>query len=237
MLPMRVHTLLPAIAVLGLIHLPAFAQTRPVPGPLNGVCGGAWNEVNDAIMSLRRLRGIETRQVQEKVTCLLAAISTARFDAHDRRWSDFLAGEDIHLLVGVYGPEGYDFFASQIPIQADLVRRALTGTLMLHGHPDAVVAYFASRRAGREKPDEGLRAVGASTLFGSLIERGECAEPICSKRVNETLRIVSENLDVVESDLLKASEAPSPEQRQRASDLLQIVQRVRRGEATVGHVR
>lgn len=223
------HGLVPALVNAG-VHLPEFARWHPVPGPLNGVCDAAWNEVDYAIWSLRQLHGIETRQVQEKVNCLLTAISTARFDPRDERFNDYLVGDTIHILIAAYGPEGYDFFASQIPRQPDRISSALMGTLMQHGDPEAFAAYFASHNERRD-------VMASPGSLGALLERGECAEPICSSRLNETLHVLSENLDIIESDLRKVSVSPSAQQRQRASDLLELVHCIRRGETTLGRSR
>jgi hypothetical protein len=231
-----------------LAQAPGNANTHQAPAidPLHGACNSAWLEVADAIFTGKKLHGLEARTVQQKVGCLLNAISTATFDARgDQRWNDFLAGESIVLLVGAYGPAGYDYFASQIPLQPARVRNALIGTLFKRGQPEAVEAYFTQRRQQFAAADTTF-ADAAPARFEALLVKGECAEPPCSTRMAETLRIVAQNLDSVERDLRTAADtAPRAQataeelrtinqRRKVASDLLEVVGRIRRGEAVVG---
>jgi hypothetical protein len=222
-----------------------YSHPAPATSPLHGVCNGAWDEVNDAIFALRKLHGLETRAVQQKVTCLLDTISSTAFSSRaDQQWNDFLAGESIVLLVGAYGPEGYDYFAEQIPQRSGRVRQALVGTLFHHGQPEATEFFFNQRRQqlATVGDDRTFAADIAPILYRSLIVKGECSEPLCSARIGETLRIVSQNLDVVERDL-RATVSITPraqateqelsrvdQRRRAASELLDVVGRIRRAK-------
>jgi hypothetical protein len=235
------------------LAFPASAQvkrsaTAAAADPLRGACGGAWNEVMDAIYAYRTLDGIRTRGVQQKATCLLQAISTTTFDVRDAKWDGYLAAENIRFLVGAYGPEGYDFFAAQIPLQEGRAGAALTGVLMQHGQPEAVARYFTQRREQLARGEHTTDSRAFASRYRPLLERGDCSEPLCSSRMAETLRVVREHLDVVQQDLeTVASLTPRAgatgqeikdleTRRADARDLLEVVGRVRRGEASMGKV-
>jgi hypothetical protein len=235
------------------LAIPSSAQvkrsaTAAAADPLRGACSGAWNEVMDAIYAFRTLDSIQTRGVQQKATCLLQAISTTTFDVRDSKWDAYLAAENVRFLVGAYGPEGYDFFAAQIPLQQGRVGAALTGVLVQHGQPEAVARYFAQRREQLARGEQATDSRAFATRYRPLLERGECSEPLCSSRMAETLRVVRENLAVVQHDLETVasltSRAGATEQeikdletrRADARDLLEVVGRVRRGEASIGKI-
>jgi hypothetical protein len=237
------------------IHPRAEAQVERSPGaiaanPLSAACNGTWGEVMDARYSLQKLKGIETPAVQQKATCLLHAIDVTTFDARDPQWDAFLAAEDVRFLVGAFGQSGYDFFATQIPLHHERVRAALAGVLFQHGQPDAVALYFGERREQLTRGAQiGEQARAIPSRYRPLLEKGECPEPLCSSRMPETLRVVGENLDIVQKDLegtttLKPRAGASDQEvkdlekrRADARDLLEVVGRLRRGEATIGKVR
>jgi hypothetical protein len=56
--------------------------------------------------------------------------------------------------IDAVGPQGYDFFAAQIPSSTSRrVRPAITNSLLSHGQPEAFVAYFAELRQESQKKD------------------------------------------------------------------------------------
>src|SRR5260370_16135852 len=119
---------------------------------------------------------------------------------------------------------------------------------MERGHPEAFEEYFASRRTILARGESLSASPGVAAVFRPLIERGTCGAKLCSGRVDETLRVIHSNLDVLTMELTATSlveplsladeEVRRVERvRAEANDLLRTIERVRRGEATIGRIR
>jgi hypothetical protein len=108
--------------------------------------------------------------------------------------------------------------------------------------------YFAVRRVqvSEKKPPTVLIE---SYHYHELLETGRCMVAPCSPREGRLLAVVKANLDIVEKDLEAVIDRrPSPcatpgtarsmdGWRADALQVLQIVARIRRGEATIGKIR
>ncbi len=211
---------------------------------LESACDGAWLRIESAVSSLSHMpKDALDRAERERVTCLLASIDKTTFDA-DPQMNDVYARVAVSTLVGVYGPEGYDFFASELANQSPEVQRALDAALFGRGHPDAFRRYFQMRRSNVAREER--RSIAATpAVWAAVIERGTCSEELCSSRIGETLQIVRQNLDVIDGDLV-AAESFSPSSatpdaaeqaartRSSARRLRDIIGRVRRGEVVLG---
>ena len=227
--------------------LAAVSRTR-TPS-LGSACDGAWKEVEDAAAALVHLdRQGSTDAGRQKMLCLLRAINETRFDARDSGYDQVLANQAIRVLVGVYGPANYDFFAAQLNVQTDRVRRGLLGALIERGHPEALEEYFAIRRKRLGEAGSLPANVAAPAVFKPLVERGMCVAPLCSRRLEETLQVIDTNLDLLTMEL-KANAVLQPvstsieevrrvaQVRADSRDLLAMIERIRRGEATIGKIR
>src|SRR6185369_2991391 len=120
------------------------------------------------------------------------------------------------------------------------VEAAMWDALLAYGQPDAMSRYFKHQR---EAKIEASRSWGAVGFYRPLIA-GQCRKCVCSPRFNESLQIVTRNLNVVDSELQAAEVAP-PENgtpaevarhnqiRSAAHELRAQVARIRRGEAAI----
>jgi len=150
------------------------------------------------------------------------------------------------ILVDAWGEQSYDFFAAQLDRQPVRVSRGISDVLMGHGHPDAFRRYFRIRRErlarseawNRQNPD-------TPGVFQSLLETGRCAMPLCSSRIDETLRIITENLDVIDLELAGsesiAGDATAPASlgdaarlRANARSLRELVKQIEHGTSRIG---
>ena len=225
--------------VFGQSHIPAAGRGAQ---SLNSACEGAWLRIESTVASLSHMRNdaLDDRAERTRVTCLLDAIDKTTFDA-DPQMNAVYTSVAVSTLVGVYGPAGYDFFASEFPEQTLRVQQALDAALFGRGHPDAVRRYFEKRRstvARGESQTQSMRATPA--VWGSVIERGTCSAELCSSRIEETLEIVRRNLDIVDADLAAAESLTSEaseqaaKTRKSAQHLREIIGRIRRGEVAFG---
>ncbi|HEY0370940.1 MAG TPA: hypothetical protein VGD79_03010 [Thermoanaerobaculia bacterium] len=215
---------------------------------LESACDGAWLRVQATVMALSHMpENALDRAERVRVTCLLDAIGRTTFDA-DPQIDDLYTHSAVSTLVGVYGPAGYDFFASEYARHSARVQRALDAALFGRGHPDAFRRYFETRRshdARRESPTPSVAASPA--VWSPVIERGTCSKELCSSRIEETLQLVRKNLDMVDADLaLTESVEPSSlssdaleaarKTRSSARHLREMIGRIRRGEVVMGPI-
>ena len=226
---MRIQTPTILFALIVLLAASGVSGQQPHPAgrgirSLEAACDGAWLRVESAVSSLSHMpKDALDRAERERVTCLLAAIDKTTFDA-DPQMNDVYARVAVSLLVGVYGPEGYDFFSSELANQSLRMKKALDATLFGHAHPDAFRRYFEMRRSSAAHEER--RSVSATpAVWAALIERGTCSEELCSSRIGETLQIVRQNLDVIDADLVEA-ESVSPSSA--SSDAVARAARTRR---------
>src|SRR5260221_8054139 len=175
--------------------------------------------------------------------CFLKTVDSVTFDSRDSDHDQRDGTAKMTMLVDPYLPSAYDFFAAQMKAAPERIHRGLREALVTHGQPEAIEEYFATRRV---EIGEKKRAV---TLiepyqYREMLETGGCIVRPCSPRVNDLLAVISTNLDIVEKDLESvmdrrpsASSTPGiaeqmDERRADASQLLQLVGHIRRGEAT-----
>jgi hypothetical protein len=173
---------------------------------LRTACGGAWQEVQSNIGRVRRFDPVVSREGKATIQCLLQAIDDETFAAKDAELNRVLQSQAIGMLIGVYGPANYDVFAELLPAQPEAVKRGLMSALLERGQPEAFQAYFSPRRAtvSAHRPLDGNPA--AARLLRPLIVHGTCTTSLCSNRLDETLRILRSNLDLIIAEL-EATEA------------------------------
>jgi hypothetical protein len=224
---------------------PVTAADLPSHDPMNAACDGAWRDVHAAALEGRRLGAtLSAPAGRGRLLCLIGALGTIQHGDSDgyNRW---MIIEKTSILLGVYGPEAFDFFAQQMDAQEASVQTAIRMALLDVGQPEAFSRYFAFRRERLARGEEWNRENTTSpTLFDNLIAKGACAALICSSRTSETLRIVSENLDIVQMELEGALRAALSERitsrtesnalHASAQRVLEMVERVRRGEVAIG---
>lgn len=228
------------VLVLVFVYSAASAQSPTDAGNLlSSSCNGVWREVRQAIDQAQTIDLTKTRQGREKISCLLGTISRTTFSSRDSGLDLVLQRTAVRLLIDAVGPGGYDFFAAQIPSYSGRVRSALISRLLSHGQLEAFEAYFSelrresSSRDARERDPE-----VALDLFEPLVLHGRCIEELCSPRMNETLRIVGANLDLV-TQRLRQLEAESPatsKSAERSRSLRAAIGRIVRNEAQIGAV-
>jgi hypothetical protein len=221
------------------------AVQDPVPAAprtLADVCGGAWQEVDAAVTSLHHFDAVVTGEGRAKLDCLLRAADEQKFHSKDAQFDQLLASQMIRILVSAYGPANYDLFAQLLPAQPERVRRGLMAALLERGQPEMFAEYFRQRRsAATRQPID--RNAATARLFRPLIERGTCGAALCSGRLDETLRIVKGNLDIVASELRATAAAAAGNSehdrqiRSEATQLLEMIGRVERGEQPIGKIR
>ncbi len=216
---------------------------------LGMACDGAWKEVDRTVAALAHLdREGSTSAGRERISCLLGAINETRFDERDSQYDQLQTDQVMRILVSVYGQTNYDFFAAQTKVQPDRVRHGLLAALMERGHPEAFAEYFASKRRTLARGEALPASPGAAGVFSPLIERGTCGAALCSERLEETLRVIDANLDILTTELkvttrvqpLSADDADARRVERVRADaraLLGEVERIRRGEATIGRIR
>ena len=208
---------------------------------LASACGGAWQQVQDAVASLRRLDPVTTDEQLAKLDCLVTAISNETFHARDPQFDQVLRSEKVRVLVGTYGPANYDVIARFLPAAPERVRQPLIAALIERGQPEAFEAYFADKRAPLASGRGTEGSAASVAVFSPLIERGACAAAVCSNRISETLRIVHGNLDIVAAQMAQASRGSGESDRDRriradAKRLGDEIEKVRRGELTIGQI-
>jgi hypothetical protein len=208
-------------------------------------CGGAWSSVMPAVLSGKRLAPDEARTAQ--IRCLLEALGATTFDARNQTADQTFVDLKVDLLLGAYTPDAYDGFATHLGTSPDRVRHGLLAALVDVGQPDAMRAYFADRR--KQLDDRTLPgSLSTPTRYRALLT-GRCSKAPCSPRLAESLMVVRANLDVAAAELhatleLTAPVAASAEELQKtaavhreAGELIQAINRIERGEATIGKVR
>jgi hypothetical protein len=216
---------------------------------LESACDGAWLQVQATVTALSHMpKNALDRAGRVRVTCLLDAIGKTTFDA-DPQMNDVYTHSAVSTLVGVYGPEGYDFFASEYARQSARIQRALDAALFGRGHPDAFRRYFEARRSNDARYEPHTQSLAATAaVWSPVIERGTCSKELCSSRIEETLQVVRKNLDIVDADLaLTESVEPSStsfeardsaeKTRNSARHLREMIGRIRRGEVVMGRAR
>ena len=216
---------------------------------LESACDGAWLQVQATVTTLSHMpKNALDRAERVRVSCLLDAIGKATFDA-DPQMNDVYTHSAVSTLVGVYGPEGYDFFASEYPRQQSArVQRALDAALFGRGHPDAYRRYFEARRSRDARHESSTSVAASPAVWSPVIEHGTCSKELCSSRIEETLQLVRKNLDIVDADLAlsesvesssSSSEALEAAETTRSSarHLREMIGRIRRGEVVMGRVK
>jgi len=228
-----------AVALMFVCSVASAQSPTDAGDPLSSSCNGAWREVRQAIDRAQTIDFTKTREGREKISCLLDTISRTTFSSRDSSLDVVLQRTAVRLLIDAVGPDGYDFFAAQIPSHSSRVRSALIGRLLSHGQPEAFEAYFSDLRRELSSQDARKRDPEvALNMFEPLVLHGRCIEELCSARINETLRIVGVNLDLVTQRLrqLEAESAPTSKSAERSRRLRAAIERIARNEAQIGSV-
>jgi len=185
---------------------------------------------------------------REQALCYIRAVAGVTFDSSDEESDQWSVNSRINGLVIAYRPSAYDFFAAQMKTSPERIHRGLREALLAHGQPEAMEEYFAARRVQVREKQPAMTLI-APYQYQEMLETGGCMVRPCSAHVNDLLTVVAGNLDIVENDIEVVTgrwpaacaaprfTQPLDETRTIGNQVLQLIERILRGEATIGKIR
>ncbi|MBI2212832.1 MAG: hypothetical protein HYU52_04225 [Acidobacteria bacterium] len=155
---------------------------------------------------------------QERIHCPLDDFQLRQ--AEITRDESILDNELAFALL-VLGPEAMDMVAAEYPRLTGMTQRGVGSWLLSGGHPVAVAQMIENRRR--------------------QLEESTCADPPCSARVNESVKLIADNLDLVEQELRGierwAQRTGNSHGIKVTNESLNLVHECQAGRATVGRAK
>jgi len=137
---------------------------------------------------------------QERIHCLLDDFQIRQ--AENMRDESILDNELAFALL-VLGPEAMDMVAAEYHRLTGMTQHGVGSWLLSGGHPVAVAQMIENRRRRFEETHgtNETPSLGFAVTVSPMIAEGTCAAPVCSARVNESVKLIADNLDLVEQEL------------------------------------
>ncbi len=179
---------------------------------------------------------------QERIHCLLQDFQLRQAEKENTRDESILDNELAFALL-VLGPEAMDLVAAECPRLTGMTQFGVGPWLLSGGHPVAVSQMIENRRRRLEETHGANEtpSLGFVVTVSPILAEGGCAAGVCSARVNESVKLIADNLDLVEQELRGierwAQRTGNSYGIKVTSESLAMVHECQAGRATVGRAK
>jgi len=137
---------------------------------------------------------------QERIHCLLNDF--LQREATGKEEPSVLDNE-LHFALLVLGPEAMDMVSRERDSLSGMTQYGVDSWLLGAGHPSGIATMIDNRRKRLEETHgaQETPSAGFAAVISPIIYESKCAVALCSPRINESVKLLAENLELVEQEL------------------------------------